>query len=58
MLVDAVGAGRSHREAPEIDGIVHVADDLAVGEFADVDIVDALGPDLVAAGAAPERNGG
>ena len=56
VLVDAVGVGRSHREAPEIDGIVHVADDLAVGEFADVDIVDALGPDLVAAGAAPERN--
>ena len=58
VLVDAVGVGRSHREAPEIDGIVHVADDLAVGEFADVDIVDALGPDLVAAGAAPERNDG
>jgi ribosomal protein S12 methylthiotransferase len=56
VLVDSVGAGRTHREAPEIDGIVHVADDLAVGEFADVDIVDALGPDLVAAGAAPERD--
>jgi ribosomal protein S12 methylthiotransferase len=58
VLVDAVGVGRSHREAPEIDGIVHVADGLAVGEFVDVDIVDALGPDLVAAGAAPERNDG
>jgi ribosomal protein S12 methylthiotransferase len=58
VLVDTVGVGRSHREAPEIDGIVHVADELAVGEFVDVDIVDALGPDLVAAGAAPERNGG
>jgi ribosomal protein S12 methylthiotransferase len=57
VLVDAVGVGRSHREAPEIDGIVHVAGELVVGEFADVDIVDALGPDLVAAGAAPERNG-
>jgi ribosomal protein S12 methylthiotransferase len=56
VLVDSVGAGRTHREAPEIDGIVHVADDVAVGEFADVDIVDALGPDLVAAGAAPERD--
>ena len=58
VLVDAAGVGRSHREAPEIDGIVLVADDLVVGEFADVDIVDALGPDLVAVGAAPERNGG
>jgi ribosomal protein S12 methylthiotransferase len=58
VLVDSVGAGRTHREAPEIDGIVHVADDLAVGAFADVDIVDALGPDLVAAGAAPERDEG
>jgi ribosomal protein S12 methylthiotransferase len=56
VLVDSAGAGRTHREAPEIDGIVHVADDLAVGTFAEVDIVDALGPDLVAAGAAPERD--
>jgi ribosomal protein S12 methylthiotransferase len=56
VLVDTVGVGRSHREAPEIDGIVHVADDLTVGRFADVAIVDALGPDLVAAGAAPERD--
>jgi ribosomal protein S12 methylthiotransferase len=55
VLVDSAGAGRTHREAPEIDGIVHVADDLVVGTFAEVDIVDALGPDLVAAGAAPER---
>jgi ribosomal protein S12 methylthiotransferase len=53
VLVDAAGVGRGHREAPEIDGIVHVADDLPVGEFAEVDIVDALGPDLVAAGAVP-----
>jgi ribosomal protein S12 methylthiotransferase len=57
VLVDAVGVGRSHREAPEIDGIVHVADQLAIGQFAEVDVVDALGPDLVAAGAAPERDG-
>jgi len=51
VLVDAVGVGRSHREAPEIDGVVHVRHDLRVGEFADVAIVSALGPDLVAAGA-------
>ena len=52
MLVDERGVGRSHHEAPEIDGVIHVADDLAVGEFHEVEIVNALGPDLVAAGAA------
>ncbi len=51
VLVDAVGIGRSHREAPEIDGVVHVRHDLRVGDFAEVSIVGALGPDLVAAGA-------
>ncbi len=51
VLVDAVGIGRSHREAPEIDGIVHVRDDLAVGEFHTVEIIGALGPDLVSVGA-------
>ena len=50
VLVDAPGVARSHREAPEIDGIIHVADDLPVGELTTVRIVDALGPDLVAAG--------
>jgi ribosomal protein S12 methylthiotransferase len=51
VLVDAVGVGRTHREAPEIDGIVHVSHDLGVGELVEVAVVDALGPDLVAAGA-------
>jgi len=50
VLVDAPGVARSHREAPEIDGIIHVSDDLTVGEMTTVHIVDALGPDLVAAG--------
>ena len=50
VLVDSSGVGRSHREAPEIDGIVHVGQNVPVGEFVDVEIVDALGPDLVAAG--------
>ena len=50
VLVDAPGVGRTHREAPEIDGIVHVGENVAVGSFAEVEIVDALGPDLVAAG--------
>ena len=50
VLVDSQGVGRSHREAPEIDGVVHVPQNEAVGSFVDVEIVDALGPDLVAAG--------
>jgi ribosomal protein S12 methylthiotransferase len=35
VLVDEPGVGRSVREAPEIDGVVHVGHDLAVGEFTD-----------------------
>lgn len=51
VLVDVVGVGRSHREAPEIDGVVHLDPALSPGELVFVDIVDALGPDLVATGA-------
>jgi hypothetical protein len=51
VLVDAPGVGRTHREAPEIDGVVHVDRALTVGTFATVEIVDALGPDLIGAGA-------
>jgi ribosomal protein S12 methylthiotransferase len=50
VLVDRPGAGRSHREAPEIDGVIHLPTDLAPGTLTRVEIVDALGPDLVAAG--------
>jgi ribosomal protein S12 methylthiotransferase len=46
VLVDAPGVGRTHREAPEIDGVVHVPGDLAVGSLAEVVVVGALGPDL------------
>lgn len=46
VLVDAPGEARSHREAPEIDGIVHVPDTLEPGTFADVEIVAAFGPDV------------
>jgi ribosomal protein S12 methylthiotransferase len=46
VLVDAPGVARSHREAPEIDGIVSVPDALAVGELAKVRVVGAAGPDL------------
>lgn len=51
VLVDAPGRARTWREAPEIDGIVVVPDHLPVGQFVAVDIVAALGPDLLAAGA-------
>jgi ribosomal protein S12 methylthiotransferase len=48
VLVDEPGVARSHREAPEIDGVIEVPDHLMVGQFAAVRIVDAMGPDLVA----------
>jgi ribosomal protein S12 methylthiotransferase len=48
VLVDAPGVARSHREAPEIDGIVAVPDDLAVGELVKVMVDGAAGPDLEA----------
>jgi ribosomal protein S12 methylthiotransferase len=51
VLVDERGIGRTHREAPSIDGVVHVSDTLEVGKFYDVTITDAMGPDLLAAGA-------
>jgi len=49
VLVDEPGVGRTHREAPEIDGIVIVPSALPVGRFVDVTVTGALGPDLVAA---------
>jgi ribosomal protein S12 methylthiotransferase len=48
VLVDAPGVARSHREAPEIDGIVAVPADLAVGDLVKVRIEGAAGPDLEA----------
>jgi len=48
VLVDAPGVARSSREAPEIDGIIHVPEDLAVGTFAKVEVVGVEGPDLFA----------
>jgi ribosomal protein S12 methylthiotransferase len=46
VLVDAPGLGRTVHEAPEIDGIVHVPGDLAVGDLVDLALVGAEGPDL------------
>jgi ribosomal protein S12 methylthiotransferase len=48
VLVDTPGVARSHREAPEIDGVIRVDDRLVVGSFVEVEIVAAEGPDLVA----------
>ena len=47
VLVDEPGEARSHREAPEIDGVVEVPHDLPVGEFVEIVVTDAMGPDLV-----------
>jgi ribosomal protein S12 methylthiotransferase len=61
VLVDSPGACRSHREAPEIDGIVRIPSGIPAGTWLDVRIVDAEGPDLDAvpmgAWAGPERGG-
>jgi ribosomal protein S12 methylthiotransferase len=53
VLVDEPGQGRTHREAPEIDGVVQLPEHLPVGELVDVVVVDALGPDLVAEALSP-----
>jgi ribosomal protein S12 methylthiotransferase len=48
VLVTAPGEGRTYREAPQIDGIVKVPDDLPLGAFADLVVTGAAGPDLEA----------
>jgi ribosomal protein S12 methylthiotransferase len=48
VLVDSPGVGRSFREAPEIDGIVRLSEDLAAGEIAEVIVTGAEGPDVIA----------
>ncbi len=48
VLIDEPGTARSHREAPEIDGIIEVPTHLVPGTFVEVHIVDAMGPDLIA----------
>jgi ribosomal protein S12 methylthiotransferase len=48
VLVDEVGIGRTHREAPEIDGVISVPHDLPVGTFQTVTVAAAIGPDLEA----------
>jgi ribosomal protein S12 methylthiotransferase len=49
VLVDEPGVGRTHREAPEIDGVITVPDDWAVGAFVPATVIGAAGPDVEAA---------
>lgn len=58
ILIDAVDPeggllGRTHREAPEIDGIVHVDGDARPGALVRAEVTGALGPDLEARALAP-----
>ena len=48
VLVDELGIGRSHREAPEIDGVVNLRGVAGVGTFVSAHVISAEGPDLVA----------
>ncbi len=48
VLVDEPGVARSTAEAPEIDGIVQVPEDLSAGDFVTVEVINAEGPDLIA----------
>ena len=48
VLVDEPGVGRSHREAPEIDGVVNLTGSFATGTFATVTVSGAAGVDLEA----------
>ena len=48
VLVDSDGTARSFREAPEIDGVIHVPENLKAGAFSTVKVVEATGTDLVA----------
>jgi ribosomal protein S12 methylthiotransferase len=48
LLVDRAGVGRSHREAPDIDGVVRIDAEIAPGSFIQAVVTDAEGPDLTA----------
>lgn len=49
VLVERSGVARSFREAPEIDGVIRVPAELAVGEFHEVVVTEVIGTDLRAA---------
>lgn len=46
VLVDSPGQARSYREAPDIDGVINVSDQIATGSIVDVTVVSAAGPDV------------
>ncbi len=46
---DGISVGRSYRDAPEIDGVVIVEDQLPVGELVPVRVTGAMAYDLIAA---------
>ncbi len=48
LLVDRAGVARSHREAPDIDGVVRIDAGIAQGSFVEAVVTDAEGPDLTA----------
>ena len=48
VLIDEPGVARSHREAPEIDGVVRVPEQYAVGTFQTVTVTGVAGVDLEA----------
>jgi ribosomal protein S12 methylthiotransferase len=48
VLVEAKGIARTQWDAPEVDGTVEVSDKLPIGQFADVEIEDAIGYQLFA----------
>ena len=49
VLVDEPGSGRTHREAPEIDGVIRVPEQLLAGTIAPLTVTASAGIDLVAA---------
>lgn len=46
-LVDSPGTARSFREAPEIDGVIKIDEEIPSGEYRDLVISGAEGPDLI-----------
>ena len=58
VLVDEPGVGRSHREAPEIDGVVSLPPELLTGSFVTVTVTGAAGPDLEARSGRADESGG
>jgi hypothetical protein len=48
VLVDAPGVARSHREAPEIDGVVRVPEAFPVGSLQTVTVTGVAGVDVEA----------